>query len=206
VQFRIYLDQFFRERGYAPISGYGYAIAEKPCHDTPSTVQHSPKFLYHDIFYGYHDDEIIGYGSSAGSQLPGFILYNFANTQAYVSEVLTNGALPHLSFGPIAAPERGITSFPFRGTLEKSRIPWGKVPEETLLALQEALNADLIVDLGKRYEITKAGWLFYVNLMYYFMPRRGKHYISNIIEQQQQKGRRCGNTELTELIHSNVHI
>ena len=28
-------------------------------------VQHRSKFLYHDILYGYHDDEIIGYGSSS---------------------------------------------------------------------------------------------------------------------------------------------
>jgi coproporphyrinogen III oxidase-like Fe-S oxidoreductase len=204
VQFRIYLDQFFRERGYAPISGYGYAMADKTCHDTPSTVQHSPKFLYHDIFYGYHDDEIIGYGPSAGSHLPGFVLHNSAKTQAYVSEVLTNKTLPHRSYGPIAAPERGIISFPFRGTLEKSRIAWAKVPEETLLALQEALNAELIVDLGKRYELTKVGWLFYVNLMYYLMPSISKHCLSNKIEQLQQKGRRCGNTELSPIRESAV--
>jgi anaerobilin synthase len=201
VQFRIYLDQLFRERGYAPISGYGYAIADKARRYSPGQVQHSPKFLYHDILYGYHDDEIIGYGSSACSQLPGFNIYNFTNRHAYVNEVLTKRALPHFSFGPIGAPERGIVSFPYRGTLEKSRVAWSEVPEETVVALREALDAKLIVDLGERYELTKAGLLFYVNLMYYLMPSRGKHWISNQIERLQREGRQCGSTDLTHLIH-----
>jgi anaerobilin synthase len=199
LQFRICLDQFFHERGYAPISGYSYAIADKVHCDSLAPVQQSPKFLYHDIFYGYHDDEIIGYGSSALSQIPGFNLYNFVSRRAYMSEVLANRALPHLSFGPIAAPERGIVFFPYRGALEKSRVPWDEVPDETLAALQEALDAGLTVDQGERYELTKVGWLFYVNLMYYLMPRPGKHWISNKIEQQQREGRKCGSTELTQL-------
>jgi oxygen-independent coproporphyrinogen-3 oxidase len=55
-QFRIYLDQILRECGYGAISGYSYAIAEKSCPDAFGPVQHSPKFLYHDMFYGHDDD------------------------------------------------------------------------------------------------------------------------------------------------------
>lgn len=200
LQFRIYIDRFFREHGYAPISGYGYAKNDKTCCDAAGPIRHSPKFLYHDIFYGYHDDEIIGYGSSALSQIPGFNLYNFVNRQAYVTEILANGALPHLSFGPLAAPERGIVFFPYRGVLEKSRVAWEDVPGETLLALQTALDEELVVDRGSTYELTKVGWLFYVNLMYYLMPSGGKCWVSKKIEKLESMGRRCGNTELTELI------
>ena len=64
LQFRLYIDQFFRERGYAPTSGYGFGSADKACLDLAGPVQNSPKVLYQDIFYGYHDDEIIPYGSS----------------------------------------------------------------------------------------------------------------------------------------------
>jgi oxygen-independent coproporphyrinogen-3 oxidase len=204
VQFRLYLDQLFRDLGYAPISGYSFALADKMYHDSLDPIQHSPNFLYHDMFYGYQDDEVIGYGSSALSQMPGFNLFNFVNRQAYVTEVLTNRALPHLSFGPIAAPERGIVFFPYRGVLQKSRVAWDEVPDETLMALQEALDAGLIVDQGERYVLTRVGWLFYVNLMYYFMPSLGKRWISDKIERQQREGRRCGTTDLTELASSSV--
>jgi oxygen-independent coproporphyrinogen-3 oxidase len=206
VQFRLYLDDWFRELGYAPISGYGYAVAGDAGNEQPGPVQNVRKFLYHDIFYGYDDDEILGYGSSALSQMPGFNLYNLDNRRAYVSELVEKRELPHLCFGPIAAPERGVVSFPYRGTLEKSRIEWDKVPDDTLMALRRALDAELIADHGENYGLTKVGWLFYVNLMYYLMPEPGKEWISGLIERQQQLGRSCENTALTELIYSSIGI
>jgi coproporphyrinogen III oxidase-like Fe-S oxidoreductase len=200
LQFRVYIDELFQELGYAPISGYSYAISDETCKDRRVAVQHSPKFHYHDILYGHHDDEIIGYGSSALSQIPGFNLYNPANRQAYVTRIMEGGALPHISFGPVEAPERGIVFLPYRGVLEKRRVPWDEVPDETLVALRQAEDAELIVDQGNKYEITKVGWLFYVNLMYYLMPAPGKRWVSDKIERQQQAGRSSGNTDLTELI------
>lgn len=199
LRFRIYLDQLFREHGYASISGYSYARADCSQAGVSNVVQHLPKTLYHDLFYGYDSDEIIGYGSSALSSHAWFNLYNFPNRQAYVREVLVNRALPHNSFGPIAAPEKGIVTFPYRGVLDKSRIVWNSVPEETLARLSEASNAGLIIDRGETYEVTKLGWLFYVNLMYYFMPGFGKSWISQKMAYQNRGGRNCGDTALTEL-------
>jgi coproporphyrinogen III oxidase-like Fe-S oxidoreductase len=205
VQFRMHLERRFRELGYRPINGYGFSIAGDKCHDSADPVQHSPKFLYHDLVYGYEDDEIIGYGVSAISQMPGFNLYNFVSRQAYMSEVLTKRALPHQVFGPIAAPERGIVSFPFRGVLDKSRVAWERVPDETWFALEDALEAGLIADLEDRYVLTQVGWLFYVNLMYYFMPEVGKRRISNKIECE-RVSHACGDTDLTQLTRSSVTL
>ena len=90
--------------------------------------------------------------------------------------------------------------------LEKSRVAWREVPDDTLMALRQALEAELIVDRGRRYEVTRTGWLFYVNLMYYLMPEPSKYWISNMIERQQQRGRSYENTDLTGLIYSSVGI
>jgi coproporphyrinogen III oxidase-like Fe-S oxidoreductase len=197
VQYRIYIDRLFRERGYAPISGYSYGVANNK--QDRLVVEHAPKFLYHDIVYGYHDDEIIGFGASALSQVPGFNMYNIADRRRYVSEVLQGNSLPHEAFGPLFSPERGIVSFPYRGVLDKARVPWETVPDETWAALQRAEAAGLVVDRVDRYELSKVGWLFYVNLMYYLMPHRGKELISNKIEKQYSDGRSCGDTELSAL-------
>jgi coproporphyrinogen III oxidase-like Fe-S oxidoreductase len=202
VQFRILLDRLFQELGYQAISGYSFALANNTRDNPLDPVQHEPKFLYHDMVYGYDDDEIIGYGSSAISRMPGFNIYNFAKRQAYVSEVLTNRALPHLCFGPIVAPERGIVYFPYRGTLQRSLVNWDRVPHETLAALQEALEAGLILDHAEKYVLTKVGWLFYVNLMYYLMPSPGKLCLSERMELQERNGRGCGKTDLTEWARS----
>jgi coproporphyrinogen III oxidase-like Fe-S oxidoreductase len=198
VQFRILLGRLFQDLGYRPISGYGFAVAGNARTNPVDPVQHQPNFLYHDMVYGYQDDEIIGYGSSAISQTPGFNMYNFARRKAYIDEVLNNHALPHLTFGPIPAPERGIVSFPYRGVLEKPRVAWDRVPDETWEALQEAIAAELVLDQGDRYVLTEAGLLFYVNLMYYLMPSPGKRCVSDQIERQERSGRTTGNTDLTE--------
>ncbi|WP_342710045.1 hypothetical protein AAFG13_37640 [Bradyrhizobium sp. B124] len=159
------MRELFRKLGYAPISGYGFAIADAS-RTTGGPVQHSPKFLYHDLIYGYQDDEIIGYGSSALSHFRRFNLQNISTRKAHVRELLVNRELPHAAFGPFNAPERGIVSFPFRGELEKERIAWNAIPKETAAALKDAIDADLITDQGSTYALTEAGWLFYVNLMY----------------------------------------
>lgn len=202
VQLRIYVEKIFREFGYRPISGYSFSPASKT--GLLEKVQHEPKFLYHDLVYGYHDDEIIGYGSSAISQIPGFNMYNFSNRQAYVSELISKQSLPHKSYGSVEAPERGVVSFPYRGSLNKIRVPWKEVPDDTLAALEQAQQAGLIFDQGDRYTLTDAGWLFYVNLMYYLMPESGKVRLSEKIELQKQKGHDCGNTDLMGWAHSGL--
>lgn len=201
VQYRIYLDNLLRSHGYAPINGYGYSVAGK--RDKGSVVQHAPKFLYHDLVYGYHDDEIIGYGSSAISQMIGFNLHNTVDRRKYVTQLLEEKTLPHRAYGPIASPERGVVSFPFRNALDKSRVPWGRLPDETWIALQEAIQSGLVIEQSDRYELSPIGWLFYVNLMYYFMPQPGKKWITDRIERYQNDGRSCGDTNLSELIVEN---
>jgi coproporphyrinogen III oxidase-like Fe-S oxidoreductase len=190
------IADLFSDLGYAPISGYGFA---RRIAGTLDAVQHSPKFLYHDLVYGHDGDEIIGYGSSACTRLRGFNLYNFANRREYMAEVMGKRALPHLSFGPVPAPERGVVSFPFRGRLEKSEVAWSDVPPETSRALEESLEADLVVDRGDAYVLTKVGWLFYVNLMYYLMPAVGKRWLSAKIEAQSGAGKHNGDTSLASL-------
>jgi anaerobilin synthase len=201
IEFRMYLERRFRELGYKPINGYGFSLARSLGDNSVEPVQHRPKFLYHDLVYGYEDDEILGYGVSAISQVPGFNIYNFLGRQAYLREVLIKRALPHQVFGPLSAPERGIVTFPFRGVLDKSRVDWDRVSDETWFALEDAQEADLIADREDRYVLTNVGWLFYVNLMYHFMPTAGKRWISDMIEQK-QASHPTGSTSLTELIGS----
>jgi anaerobilin synthase len=197
-QYRRYLDKLLRSRGYAPINGYGYSVADKAADG--AVVQHAPKFLYHDLVYGYQDDEIIGYGASAISQMMGFNLLNNADRSAYAAQILEHKTLPHEAYGPIASPERGIVSFPFRGVLDKSRVSWAHLPDETWIALLEAIDAGLVIEQSDRYELSPIGWLFYVNLMYYFMPESGKKWLTSQIEQQRSDGRECGDTDLSGLV------
>jgi len=196
MNFRFEALARLRSHGYNPISGYGFAAADRRRSPDDDPVQHSPKFLYHDLLYGYHDDEILGYGASATSQFQGFNLHNYRDRKAYVAELLGNRSLPQITFGGIRAPERGIVTFPLRGQLDTKRIPWQQAPEETLAALASSIEGGLVVDEGAGFRLTEAGWVFYVNLMYYLMPTPGRRWLSRFIADQERQGRRCGNTYL----------
>lgn len=104
--------------------------------------------------------------------------------------VLTAGPRTRHRFLPISRDPR------------KGKIAWSEIPGETTVALQDALDAELIADRGDTYVLTKAGWLFYVNLMYYFMPNAGRKWIVNKMAQQDRAGRSCGDTDLTVLSRS----
>jgi hypothetical protein len=72
------------------------------------------------------------------------------------------------------------------------------VPHETLSALRDAISAGLVNDAADKYEVSQLGWLFYVNLMYFLMPERGKRWISDNIEIQQRQGRDYEDTRLVQ--------
>jgi oxygen-independent coproporphyrinogen-3 oxidase len=194
LQYRMHLDDLLRSHGYAPINGYSYSKANET---DGAVVQHAPKFLYHDLVYGYHNDEVIGYGSSAISQMMGFNLHNNPDRRKYVVQILEDRTLPHEAFGPLACPERGVVLFPFRGVLEKARISWDRLPLDTWIAFQKAIEAELVIERDDRYELSRLGWLFYVNLMYCLMPERGKNLVTTNMEKLQDAGRSCGETDLS---------
>jgi oxygen-independent coproporphyrinogen-3 oxidase len=194
VQYRRAIDEHLRAQGYSPINGYSYSRTQK---SNRATLQHQPKFQYHDILYGYHDDAVLGYGASALTQVPGYNVYNHVDRTEYVSRIRA-GALPWEGFAVGDCSEKGIVTFPYRGSLKKSRIPWERVPAETHIAFTEAIEAGLIIDGSETYDLSQQGWLFYVNLMYYLMPAKGKRWISDRIAARISNGRECEHTVLEE--------
>jgi coproporphyrinogen III oxidase-like Fe-S oxidoreductase len=192
LQYRRKIDQQLRARGYCAINGYSYSRSKGL---NPGPIQHQPKFQYHDIIYGYHDDAMLGYGASALTQLPGYNVYNHPDRDEYISRVRA-GTLPWEAWGVGECCEKGVVTFPYRGTLDKLRIPWNRVSNETMTALEQALTVGLIVDESDTYKVTEFGWLFYVNLMYYLMPSKGKRWVSDRIAKQLNSGRECEQTNL----------
>jgi coproporphyrinogen III oxidase-like Fe-S oxidoreductase len=191
-RYRRDIDDYFRAQGYCAINGYGYSRRST---SNETLIQHNPKFLYHDIVYGYHDDVVIGYGPSALTRLPGFNFYNHTDRAEYISRI-RSGMVPWGGYNIGNSFEKGIVTFPFRGVLEKTRIPWDHVDPVTLRALEEAVKADLITEKVDHYELTKRGWLFYADLMYYLMPIKEKEWISQRIDSQIAAGHECEETSL----------
>lgn len=187
------IDAHMRAAGYARINGYGYTRQPDAA---PGHSRARPRFLYHDILYGHHDDAVIGYGAGAVSPLPGFNVLNAADRRDYSSCILDADTLPMAAYRTDGAPEKGIVTFPYRGRLDKTRVPWDSVPDETMSALAALKEARLIAETPSSLDLTEIGWLYYVNAMYLLMPEAGRQWISERIALRAAGGRVYEDTSL----------
>lgn len=193
LQQRQSIDEYMSAEGYRRISGYGYA-------SKADRVRTMPQFLYHDILYGYYDDVVIGYGPAALTRAPGFNFDNVTARRQYHQLLLERNLLPIYAFRTGACEEKGIVTFPYRGTLDKSRIRWAAVPLDTLGGLESLIRAGLVEDHTNAFALTETGWLFYVNIMYVLMPHPAKSCMSSEIAASLDAGHECENTELTGVV------
>jgi anaerobilin synthase len=193
LQHRRSLRDHMLARRYARINGYGYALRRGGADEM---IQSSPNFLYHDILYGYGDDAIVGYGASAVSQVPGYNFYNSAARTQYRTMLAEQNALPYAAYRTTGSSEKGIVTFPYRGALVKSRIPWASVSHETLDSLDRLVRAGLVREKKDTFEVTETGWLYYVNLMYFLMPSDGKRRMSKQISDRIAAGHEYESTAL----------
>ena len=199
IGYRMFLDEYMRAKGYIPINGYSYTRDHKE-RTGRVLIDRDPVFQYHDVLYGYSTDEVIGFGASAVTQAGDFNTFNPNSLDEYIDELQQEGALlSALTLGNKDCPEKGIVYFPYRGVLEKDRIDWARVPAETMQALEEAVQKGLVVDSGDLYTLSQAGWLFYVNLVYFLTPKTGQRWLSERIEKRIEEGRDPDAVQLYEL-------
>jgi coproporphyrinogen III oxidase-like Fe-S oxidoreductase len=190
------LREHMLSRNYARINGYGYARRRGRSNDM---IERKPKFLYHDILYGYGNDAVIGYGASAVTQIPGYNMYNAASRTRYRDILVDQSSLPCTAYRTAGSPGKGVVTFPYRGSLEKSMVPWDSVSSEVLASLDELLRAGLMTETNMTFEVSETGWLYYVNMMYCLMPKDDKQWISEQIASLVAAGRECESTALVEL-------
>lgn len=168
------LRNVMHERGFLPHNGHGYVRVDAAELARDPVVTETYTFDYHDHIYGHADTAVVGFGVNAISILPGTILANTSNRRAYIADMMQRGTVTtQISrHGPeIDASRPVVTRLAYHGVLEKDRVQWDAVPQECLDALAEFETAGLIRDAGDTYRITRHGWDWYVNMMYYAMPR-----------------------------------
>jgi coproporphyrinogen III oxidase-like Fe-S oxidoreductase len=187
------IAEYMLARQYARINGYSYA---RKAGSSTGLIQHSPRFLYHDILYGHDDDGVIGYGASAITQLPGWNVHNAAVRADYTKVLLERDTLPSVAYRVPEGAGKGVVTFPYRGVLRKERVAWDSVSPETGRALEQLVQSGLAEEYPDRYQVTEAGWLYYVNMMYFLMPVAGKKWISDRIATRLAAGHECETTEL----------
>lgn len=190
----VLLNAYMRSAGFLPHNGHGYVRASQEELRRQPIVSDSYSFRYHEHVYGHDDHEVIGFGVSAISSMKGCTLTNTSSRNKYIKALLNDELwdVTLSTHSPVADASRGvILHLPYHGFVEKARVRWDEVHPETMRALAELIDARLVVERPDRYELTQVGWYWYVNVMYYLMPKRDQRLLNRFIAQRlQEPGRR----------------
>ncbi|QBD77342.1 radical SAM protein [Ktedonosporobacter rubrisoli] len=191
LSYRMFLNEYMRAQGYVPHNGHSFTRNIAPA-DHPRVVvqRNGATFLYHDLFNGYAEDFIDGYGASAASFFGSQLVYNVKSRKQYMDRLLggEERAWFH-AYNGVKVAGKGIVAFPYRGVLEKANIDWNNVDPETRAAFEESVVQGLAADRGTSYEITETGWLMYVNYMYALMPRQDQRRYTKAVIRYLSDGR-----------------
>ncbi len=180
------LDSFMRSSGFLPHNGHGYVRTTKAKPNDGVIVSDEYTFEYHEAVYGYARHEIVGIGAAAVSVLRELTMRNVPSQAEYMRRVLDDREIP-ASFeahDPALDDSKGIVlHLPYHGHAEKALLDMDKIHPETLQTLEELKAAGLVEETPSRYELTKRGWHWYVNLLYYLAPRSEQSVLDQLINQ-----------------------
>ncbi len=175
----VLIDQFMRHSGFMPHNGHGYVR-------TPSSadvVSNAYSFVYHEHVYGYHDLDLLGFGTNAVSSTKGHVITNTHSKKVY-REKLAAGEFPcAISQHDVALDYSRpvILRLAYHGELDKRLVHWDKVHPAVLEKLEQLKQEGLVIDDGAHLSLTKLGWYWYVNIMYYLMPKEDQLVMNRMV-------------------------
>jgi oxygen-independent coproporphyrinogen-3 oxidase len=183
LEMNVRLKEKLNELGFIPHNGHGYFRTTKKSHDCP-IITDDYTFHYHKHVYGYDDRDIVGFGNSAVSIFNGYSTINEAKRGKYISS-LKSYCLDY-TIGKhnanAAANKAVLMHLPYFGYIDKNRVNWSEIYQETKIALEELKTNKLIEETQNQFRLTQIGWYWYVNLMYYLSPKFEKESLNSYIK------------------------
>lgn len=191
----VLIDQFMRHSGFMPHNGHGY-VRTAP---TADVVSEAYSFVYHEHVYGYHDFDLLGFGTNAISSTLGHVITNPHNKNVYHKQ-LASGLIPcTISEHDISLDYSRplVLRLGYHGCVEKGKIYWDLVHPEVLDKLDHLKREALIEEDDLTIRLTRLGWYWYVNIMYYLMPKSEQIAINSfVVGKLKEPGRRFEKEEL----------
>ncbi|OBR54064.1 coproporphyrinogen-III oxidase family protein [Paraburkholderia tropica] len=191
----VLVDQFMRHAGFMPHNGHGY-VRTKP---TDAVVSDAYSFVYHEHVYGYHDFDVLGFGTSAVSTAKGHVITNVESRKVY-GETISAGRFPCVISQHDVRLDYSrplILRLAYHGHVDKQRVVWNHVHPEVIEKLGQLKEEGLVTETETSLSLTKLGWYWYVNVMYYLMPREDQLVMNGIVVSQlKDKERRFVKQEL----------
>ncbi len=200
---KIYMASLLRKimhaNGYIPHNGHGFVkVTSQELRDNP-VVTRCYAFKYHQHVYGPDHHEYIGIGNSAQSYLVGRTIANVVSRTRYIKSLLCHGFCPATitdHADTINAAKAIAITLPYLGSIERSSVRWENLPEETCQRLAEVIDHGLVEEGQDGFHLTRDGWLWYVNLMYYLSPKEEQAALGALILHGEESRLLKGQTEM----------
>ena len=183
LMMKLMIDQHLRLKGYVPYNGHGYRYAPEA---TQCAYVPDYQFVYHQHVYGYADHDLLGFGVGAISAVRGFTLTNTSSRDHYCAH-LTQGdyhcQVSHHDESLYHARPLDM-GLPYHGHITKARLDHARIPLPLIARLDALGKAGLLIETELEYVLTREGWLWYSNLMFYLMPETEKRHFRHLVYQR----------------------
>ena len=193
----VLIDQTMRHAGFTPHNGHGYFRIGDGASQAVVTQAYS--FAYHEHVYGYHDHDLMGFGVNAISSTIGHVMTQTQSRKVY-RDALYEGRIPgeismHDAALDYARPV--VLRLPYHGRIDKHLVQWEAIHPEVSEKLERAKQEALVAEEGESLVLTKLGWYWYVNLMYFLMPQDDQRLMNGLVlDKLKDPGRRFSAREL----------
>lgn len=183
LNMKLMIDEHLREKGFVPYNGHGYVRHTAP-HSELITGDYS--FVYHEHVYGYADHDLLGFGVGAISSISENVITNSPARARYIDS-MSKGIYechvsPHDPMMDIVKPV--VLRLPYHGTIEKSRFNFSSLPPGLKGKLQTLIDSNLVAETEQAFKLTRQGWIWYSNLMFYLMPIAEQNALKKIVHER----------------------
>lgn len=196
LNMKLMIDEHMRHKGYVPYNGHGY-VRRPSALSTLITRDYS--FIYHEHVYGYTNHDLLGFGVGAISSVAENVITNTSLREQYITKMTDGDYVCQVSrHAPVLDLVKPVVlRLPYHGEIDKSKVAISQIPQGLLDRVQELVKADLIVETDTTFELTKLGWLWYSNIMFYLIPEGEQNILKKIVfEKLNANGRDITRDEL----------
>lgn len=169
LNMKFMLDEHLRQYGYIPYNGHGYVRRPRA---GSALFAEDYSFIYHEHVYGYADHDLLGFGVGAISSVAEHVITNISSREKYTRGMAQGEHLCQVSrHDPMLDVVKPlVVRLAYHGSVDKRLVELGRMPEALMRRLDELIQAGLVLEDSRFYRLTRLGWLWYSNIMFYLMP------------------------------------
>ncbi|UVJ45237.1 radical SAM protein [Pseudomonas sp. LS1212] len=196
LNMKLMIDEHMRQKGFVPYNGHGYVRTSS---NSGELITKDYSFIYHEHVYGYEDCDLLGFGVGAISSVAENVITNTPLREKYINKMSEGECICQISHHDaiLDTIKPVVLRLPYHGEINKRRAKIEKMPKELMDKVHSLLDAQLITETDDAYKLTRLGYLWYSNIMYYLIPKSEQNILKKLVfEKLNTSGRDITRDEL----------